>query len=920
MRGQRTKLIEESYSFSDLVDIDTFSQLANSIFQATGIPNGLVDPAGELITQSGWIDACDTFYRTHPETAQLCKESNLELMSKLSAGEVAGCLCKNGLYDYATPIVVEGKQLATLFLGQVLDAPPDMEFFRKQADRYGFDEVTFLDAIRSAPIVSRKEMEAHMDYLANMAQMLAASGLAKLRESRLKQDLHASTERRVQMEDLLEFSPVGISWCDAEGNIEYVNHQFTSLFGYTLQDLPDLETWIAKAYPVEKYRKQILEPWIQQVEDNYQLGTLLPELESDIRCKDGSKRRVVTRVSWVGKKKLASFTDITARWRSEQRIHTQGAILGMIAQAEPLSRILHAIVREIESEIPGAYGSVLLLDEEGKRLYTSAAPRLPLFYNEAINGLEIGMGVGSCGTAAFLGERVIVEDIATHEYWQPYKDLAKSAGLAACWSEPIIDPDGRVLGTFAIYHAEPTTPNEDHIQLITLAADLAAIAITSRNSREASIKRERVFRTLAENAPINIARYDRDGHLIYTNPRLANNLPNFVAQLMGKRFDEYPDLPFTEDFQKAFDQTMQTGRESSFETLVPCANGSIETHLINMVAEQDDSGAITGALAIGLDITERKRLEEQLSASEREFRTLAENAPINISRYDRQGRKIYVNHNLAVSLGQPVDQLLGRSFAEQSEMPYNEIFQEAFEAAIQSGETTTFEIEFPAENGEIETHLIHMVAERDESGAVFGALATGQNITERKRLEKELERQAHVDYLTGLVNRRYFIELAENELSRINRYGGKLSLILFDLDLFKQINDTFGHSSGDLVLHEIGEISRNTMREIDIIARIGGEEFVVVLPQTGLQEAADAAERLRQAIEKGSIQLDNGKLVRFTASFGVVTIRRKTDVREENVHIDELLKRADRAMYQAKDEGRNRVCLDRDSEGLNHTP
>jgi diguanylate cyclase (GGDEF)-like protein len=163
------------------------------------------------------------------------------------------------------------------------------------------------------------------------------------------------------------------------------------------------------------------------------------------------------------------------------------------------------------------------------------------------------------------------------------------------------------------------------------------------------------------------------------------------------------------------------------------------------------------------------------------------------------------------------------------------------------------------------------------------------------------------------VNRRYFIELAENELSRINRYGGELSLILLDLDFFKQINDSFGHSNGDLVLREIADISSRTMREIDIVARIGGEEFVMLLPHTGLQDAADAAERLRLAIAEGNIQLENGTPVHLTASFGVVTVSREKGVFNESVHIDELLKRADRAMYRAKEEGRNRVCLDRNS-------
>jgi PAS domain S-box-containing protein len=572
-------LRKESYIFNDLVDIETFSSLLDSLFKATGIPNGLVSPTGEIITQSGWVDACAKFHRVDPDTSKLCKESNLELMEELRDSKVAGGQCKNGLYDYATPIIIEGEQLATLFLGQVHNAPPDLEFFRKHAKQYGFDEEAYIEAIRAAPIVSRQQMEAHLEYIVEMAQMLAVNGLAMLRENRLQQDLHTSTERRIQMEDLLEFSPIGISWCDAEGNIEYINRHFIEMFGYTQDDIPSLDTWVDKAYPDLEYREHVLDPWICQVDDNYQLGTPLPELESTITCKDGTIRRVVTRVSWVGEKKLANFTDITTRWKSEKRNRAQRSILEMIAKAEPLTDILNAISLEIELEEPEAYSSVLLLDDEGKHLFTGAAPRLPSFYNEAIDGIEIGVGVGSCGTAAKLGKRVIVQDIFNHEYWKPYVELAREAGVAACWSEPIIASDGKVLGTFAIYYDHPKSPNEEQIQLITFAANLASIAIENRSTREASLKKEREFRSLAENAPMNISRYDHTGRLIYTNQRLIDTFPNFVDQLMGKRFDEYPDAPFTDSFKNAFDYTIKTGHESSFETLVPNTNGNTETHL-----------------------------------------------------------------------------------------------------------------------------------------------------------------------------------------------------------------------------------------------------------------------------------------------------------------------------------------------------
>jgi diguanylate cyclase (GGDEF)-like protein len=206
-----------------------------------------------------------------------------------------------------------------------------------------------------------------------------------------------------------------------------------------------------------------------------------------------------------------------------------------------------------------------------------------------------------------------------------------------------------------------------------------------------------------------------------------------------------------------------------------------------------------------------------------------------------------------------------------------------------------------------------MVVERDESKKVIGVLSIGQDISHRKRLEQELKRQANFDFLTGLVNRRRFIELSKNELSRIRRYGGTLSLIMFDIDFFKKINDTHGHSVGDLVLQKIARVCHDTVRAIDIAGRIGGEEFVVLMPQTDIQQAAEAAERLRRDIAAGEVIQKKGNPIRCTASFGVVTIDGSTIDQNDKTSLEDLLIRADAAMYRAKKNGRNRVCLSNDS-------
>ncbi|MDD5029385.1 MAG: GGDEF domain-containing protein [Rhodoferax sp.] len=166
-----------------------------------------------------------------------------------------------------------------------------------------------------------------------------------------------------------------------------------------------------------------------------------------------------------------------------------------------------------------------------------------------------------------------------------------------------------------------------------------------------------------------------------------------------------------------------------------------------------------------------------------------------------------------------------------------------------------------------------------------------------------LTRQAHSDYLTGLDNRRHFLEQAENELVRTLRYDRDLSILMIDIDHFKQVNDTYGHKVGDIVLQKFAAVCRATLRNIDVIGRIGGEEFAVLLPEAGREQAMDAAERLRAALACTQVKLDGGLPLHVTASFGVVTLE------EKDTNIDMLLNQADQALYHAKNQGRNRVCI-----------
>ena len=179
-------------------------------------------------------------------------------------------------------------------------------------------------------------------------------------------------------------------------------------------------------------------------------------------------------------------------------------------------------------------------------------------------------------------------------------------------------------------------------------------------------------------------------------------------------------------------------------------------------------------------------------------------------------------------------------------------------------------------------------------------------IRELEESKKALAEQATTDSLTKIKNRRSFYTQAEQNLIACRRYGKDMSLLLLDIDHFKKVNDTFGHHAGDEVLVKVAELLVLMMRGVDAVARFGGEEFAVLLPETNRLGAAVLGERIRSAIEKEQIKVDN-RLIPVTVSIGIATL-----AAEEVESIDQLLNIADRRMYLAKNGGRNRICVSDD--------
>lgn len=256
--------------------------------------------------------------------------------------------------------------------------------------------------------------------------------------------------------------------------------------------------------------------------------------------------------------------DVTDFKQAELREAMQARVMTLLANDAALTEILEALVIGVELENPTLICSVLLLDSGSGRLMHGAAPSLPAFYNEALNGLMPGPSTGSCGTAAWRGERVVVENIALDPRWHAYAELAARAKLRACWSEPVRDSGGRLIGTFAVYHSLPCAPAEAEIRLIEAAARFAALAIERKRDAAALHASEARFANAFEFAPVGVGLVAPDGRWIKVNRALCDMLGYDEAELLKKTFG---DITHPDDLARSLDYIarLQRGEIERFQ-------------------------------------------------------------------------------------------------------------------------------------------------------------------------------------------------------------------------------------------------------------------------------------------------------------------------------------------------------------------
>ena len=300
------------------------------------------------------------------------------------------------------------------------------------------------------------------------------------------------------------------------------------------------------------------------------------------------------------------FRDITERRRAEQLATGQHEILEGVAAQRPLAESLERIARLYETMNPGALCSLLLLDDDGRHVLHGAAPSLPEAYSRTLDGLEIGEAHGSCGTAAWRGERVVVADIASHPYWKNYREPALTHGLEACWSTPVFGSHSEVLGTFAVYFREPREPREEELRSIDRLLPITGIAIESERLVGRLRERNRFFEMSQE---IFCILDPRSGRLLQFNPSLPRLSGYGASELTSRPYRDFlsPQNPGDDsDPMLVRDQAGEPVHE--FVNRCRCSDGS--ERLLEWVSFAAPDGLV---YAVARDITERRRVEAELA-------------------------------------------------------------------------------------------------------------------------------------------------------------------------------------------------------------------------------------------------------------------------------------------------------------------
>ncbi|TWU21458.1 Sensor protein FixL [Novipirellula galeiformis] len=534
------------------------------------------------------------------------------------------------------------------------------------------------------------------------------------------------------MQAFVDSAVDGIITIDHQGRIESCNPSGCVMFGYDESEI------------IGQNVSRLMPPSFATRHDDH-LASYLQTGEKKIigigrelvgQRKDGTvfpMKIAVSEVHVGGRKRFAGIVhDLTERDRLQDELRGRQRVLERVAKGRPLSEVLDTLIAFAEESRPDMIASTLVLDKQEGCLRHGASRQLPDFYLEVIDGVVPGPKVGSCGTAAFTGERVVVEDIKTDPLWEDYRDLATRANLRACWSEPIIASCGRVVGTFAMYYTEPRSPDAEDLQFVESCAKVAAIAI----ERERVDSQLRQMAAIVDSTDDAIILKNLKGVIEKWNHGAERVYGYSAAEAVGQPIAMLVPDDRAYELKANTETIRQGGKVDHYETVRVTKDGR-RIHISSTLSPvRDTEGRLTHFVDVQNDITQRVQVQDEIARERAVLDTIVSGIPDALLMADLDRKLTHCNQGAYEMFGYAPTELIGQPKAILYANPDQHSLQgmQRFNPAARQ-HTEVVEIEWRRKNGDVFTGETVGTIIRDRSGKPISYLALIRDITDRKHAE-----------------------------------------------------------------------------------------------------------------------------------------------------------------------------------------
>ncbi|MBA4390775.1 MAG: hypothetical protein C0399_07540 [Syntrophus sp. (in: bacteria)] len=665
-----------------------------------------------------------------------------------------------------------------------------------------------------------------------------------------------SRKERETFYSMLQKAPYGVILTDQKGTNLYINPEFTNITGYALGDIPTGRDWFQKAYPDKGLRQKIIESWEEDIKHDVTDRTF------SVTCGTGEVREVEFRtVALENGRTITMLSDITEKKKIQTSLY----------ESQEHYRTI------FENTVEGIYQTT----PEGR--FLSVNPALAKM---------MGYGAPDEMMSAYT-------DIANQHYVNPddrlvYKKLLAKKGVVKGFETQVYRKDRKKLWIVINAH----TVRDQSGNILNYVGTIENVT-EKKQAEEALRESEKRYRTLVQNIPVGIIRTTPGprGKILMANPAFLKIFGFDTEESLKKT--GVSDLYMNPEGRNIFSNILLSkGSANRIELETKKQDGTpMWGSLTAMVVRNEITGTVDYFDCAIEDITEHKKAEMALHQSEEKFRSLFEESRDAIYITAKNGTFIDANEAF-LDLFNIGRQEFMKHNVKDAYVDLNE--QDRLKKAIQrTGSVRDFEIRLRKQDGTPMDCLVTVTPRKTVEGTFNGYQGIVRDITERKQIEETIKHLAFHDSLTGLANRRLFNDRLLMAIAYAKRTSQKVAVMMMDLDKFKSINDTLGHEMGDLLLKEVAGRLTDTLRESDTAARMGGDEFLVIISNVHTGEnACRVADKIvasfREPFKLGAYDIT------ATMSLGIAFFP------DDGDNPESLVKNADIAMYSAKQEGRNR--------------